>query len=385
MSAGVRTIVVDGLAATRGGGVTYLNNLFARCPAGPDLRVVALLPAGAGEGPVPGPGVEVVRPGLAGWGVPGRALWYHLGLPRLLRRLDADLLYCPGGMLPPVVPAGVRTAVAFRNMLIFAPQERRRFPWGYVRARLWLLSRLQARSFRRADLVVFVSAHARAVVEAALPGRRGGALVVPHGVEPRFRVAGSGSPLPYAYVLYVSILDFYKAQLEVVRAWHLLCACRPTPERLVLAGPHYPPYARRVRALVAELGLDGRVVLAGPLSHRVLPAWYRHARLNLFASSCENCPNVLLEALAAGRPLLCSAYPPMPELAGEGAAYFDPYDPAGLAALLARFLDDAALRRAAGARAARRALAFSWERTAARTWEALAALAGQGRHGGLAP
>jgi glycosyltransferase involved in cell wall biosynthesis len=117
--------------------------------------------------------------------------------------------------------------------------------------------------------------------------------------------------------------------------------------------------------------LENDVLVTGEIPYRELPAWYRHAKVNLFASSCENCPFILLEAMAAGRPMLSSNYPPMPELAGTGADYFDPYNPAELAGLLHRYLDDASLRAEMGARASAQSRKFTWERAAAATWEHL--------------
>jgi len=106
-----------------------------------------------------------------------------------------------------------------------------------------------------------------------------------------------------------------------------------------------------------------------------LPAVYQHAKVNIFASSCENCPNILLEALAAGRPVLCSDYQPMPEFAGNAVRYFDPYNPEQLAEKLIDLLDDSALRTDLGLRARARSERFHWTDTADKTWNALAALA----------
>ena len=46
--------------------------------------------------------------------------------------------------------------------------------------------------------------------------------------------------------------------------------------------------------------------------------------MGLFASSCENLPNILLETMGARLPIACSNRQPMPEILGEGGEYFDP-------------------------------------------------------------
>ena len=109
------------------------------------------------------------------------------------------------------------------------------------------------------------------------------------------------------YILYVSRFDLYKHHFEVVSAYARLPEALRSRYRLLLIGESDMPEADRVRELIAHHGLGERVVILGAVKYPLLPAAYRHAALILFASSCENCPNILLEALGAGRPVLSSS------------------------------------------------------------------------------
>lgn len=374
----VRTIVVDGLSALQGGGQTYLKNLFAHLDNFDDLRVVAVLPTGFKDALAAHSRAEVIAPRFASANLPQRVLWSATVLPNLLRRLRANVLYCPGGMLSTRRLGKCKSAVAFRNMLPFASLEWQRYRFGYMYTRIRVLRHLQGTSFRDADLVIFISEYAKSVIDREVPTRKGRSVVIQHGLNEQFR-PGRSLPrpdnLPERYVLYVSILDVYKAQLEVIQAWHRLRARRPTPEKLVLVGPEYYPYGKKVRALIEALGLQNEVILTGNVPYHALPAYYQNATVNLFASSCENCPNILLEALAAGRPVLSSNYPPMPEFAGDAATYFDPYAPGELTNLLERYLEDDVLRDRMGAAALRQSERFQWAESTRRTWAALRELA----------
>ena len=126
--------------------------------------------------------IEVVSPTFPSRSLLHRAIWYRIGMPLLLKQQHADLLYCPGGTLAPFAPRSCKTAVAFRNMLPFAPEESARYGLGYMRMRLWLLHQLQAQSFRKADLTIFVSHYAKEVIDKLLPMRAGASEVIPHGV-----------------------------------------------------------------------------------------------------------------------------------------------------------------------------------------------------------
>lgn len=370
----MKTVVVEGLSAKLGGGQTYLRSLLEHYRPREGVRVVALLPPDLADTLSRDVQVEVSSPAFPSGGPVKRSLWARTRFPALLRELKADVLFCPGGYLS-AEGGGVKTALTFQNMLPFAPRERGRYPLGYNRSRFWLLEKMQRASIRRADLVICISEYAKGVVDEQVPGRRGGTVVIPHGIDAHFvNAADAPSPLGSGYVLYVSILNYYKAQVEVIEAWAELRKRRETREKLVLAGYTGWPYGKDVRRRIAELDLQDEVVLAGDIPYLELPGWYRHAKLNLFASSCENCPFILLEAMAAGRATLSSNYPPMPELAGSGADYFDPYNPPQLAALLQRYLDDPALRAEMGARALAQSRRYTWEHAATATWDHLIAL-----------
>ena len=111
------------------------------------------------------------------------------------------------------------------------------------------------------------------------------------------------------------------------------------------------------------------------MRYEQLPGLYQNAKLNIFASACENCPNILLEALAAGRPVLSSKVQPMPEFGGDAAVYFDPYRPDELAACILNLIDDAAAQRRMSEAALRQAARFDWQESAKRTWNLLSSLA----------
>ena len=72
------------------------------------------------------------------------------------------------------------------------------------------------------------------------------------------------------------------------------------------------------RALVESLGLGDRVVFAGRYAQRDAPSVYRRAHVLLHPKVNDPCPNVVLEALACGVPVVHSASGGTPELVGDG-------------------------------------------------------------------
>jgi glycosyltransferase involved in cell wall biosynthesis len=148
--------------------------------------------------------------------------------------------------------------------------------------------------------------------------------------------------------------------------------------KLVLVGPEYRPYGDLVRQEITDLGLSGWVIMVGNVPHSELPAAYQHARINLFASFTENCPNILLEMMASGRPSLVSNRAPMTEFGGGAVAYFDPTNPEEVAQNLAKLVTDEEFQLRLANAAMERVAGYTWERAASLTWSALA-LAHQSR------
>jgi glycosyltransferase involved in cell wall biosynthesis len=374
------TILINALSARQGGGQTYVTNLLERVPQEFSLKIFVLAPATLS---LP-PDKKNLKRIPVDWPVEdpfARAIWESLCLPNLLKRLDADVLFCPGGIIGCRVPPGCKSATMFRNMIPFSDAQQRRYRAGYMRMRNTILKRVLLRSMQRADLVIFLSNYARTVIEERVQRKLRQTVTIPHGVSESFRNSTGSSPLPAqwmpseGYLLYVSTLDYYKAQLEVVEAYASLKQRRATKEKLVLVGPEYREYGRKVRQQIKRLGLEKDVIIPGPVPYSVMPGIYQNALVNIFASECENCPNILMEALAAGRPVFSSNYPPMPEFAGDAAVYFDPKSPDDLADKLATILDDPGRMRDFGEKAAERARFYDWASTAQKTWRAIRQLA----------
>ena len=202
-------------------------------------------------------------------------------------------------------------------------------------------------------------------------------IIIPHGVDPKFRrdfnnSLATPSWLPSeGYLLYVSILDVYKAQVEVVEAYAILKARRKNLPKLFLIGPEYGPYGAKVRKAILANNLTEEVVIIGSVPNSDLPAVYQNAIINIFASETENCPFILLEALAAGRPLLSSAWPPMPEFAKDAAIYFNPDDPTELANRLNDLMDNTQMMDELSKKGLERSLLYNWDQAAKKTWQAI--------------
>lgn len=368
-------LVINAMSARRGGGQTYLVNLLKHLDDFSGTQILILAPDSLS---LPDdPRVSKISLNFNSDNPFSRSLWEHFIAPRLLKKMGADIFFCPGGLVNTPKIIGCKTVTMFRNMIPFDTEIRSRYPVGYQRLRNWILERAMLKSMIGADLVIFISDFARGVIEKRAGKPLKNAVTIPHGLTEHFKTSPKKVPsrpewLPNSeYLLYVSIFDVYKRQLEIVQGFHLLKQLRKTSEKLILAGHNSNSCGEKVRSEILRLGLKDDVILTGNIPYQELPNVYHHAKLNIFASECENCPNILLEALGAGRPLLVSNRQPMPEFGGDAVIYFDPSSPQDFADKVVSFIDDRTVMDVLAAKASERSLLYDWKNTASKTWAAL--------------
>lgn len=102
---------------------------------------------------------------------------------------------------------------------------------------------------------------------------------------------------------------------------------------------------------------------------------YVEADAFVFASSCENLPNILIEAMASGLPILSSSCGPMPEVLGDAGWYFDPYSATSIADTIVKAMQDPVSRHLRAMQSFEKAKQYSWPRCASDTFSFIAKVA----------
>ena len=236
-------------------------------------------------------------------------------------------------------------------------------------------------SLQGAAAIISVSEHlARTAVELGAPPDR--MHVIPNGVDrqrfrPRDRRAARralGLAEEGRIVVSVAHLGPRKGHREVIRAM----AASPPDVRLILVGgdPEGGRNERALRELIGECGLDGRVLLAGRQPFDRVPLYYNAADVSVLASYREGCPNVVLESLASGTPVVASHVGNVAAMidAGRNGRLVPPREVAPLGVALAELLgqqhDPEAVSRSPAVR--------TWDEVAADVSAVLAGAAGFG-------
>jgi len=262
-----------------------------------------------------------------------------------------------------------------RDMLSYEKGEMQRFGLSLARLRLILLKYMQANSLKRADGVIFLTRYAAEVIQ-EFTGKLPRVGIIPHGVSDIFRqTTGFGSWLQESdktiRCLYISNASMYKHQWHVVQALGKLREKGYNLSLLLVGGGK----GRAQKLLEEEIARTDPnrlfVKTQGFAHHQDIPRLLANADIFIFASSCENMPNTLVEAMASGLPIACSNRGPMPEVLEDGGVFFNPEDPESISVAVEQIILEIELRVHIAHRAKALSEKYSWSRCARETWQFL--------------
>lgn len=275
-------------------------------------------------------------------------------LPAIRRQTGCDLIFHTG---PTSMIGG-----ADRSVVVIHDMYRVTAPSLYSRAQRFQWHHFTARTFRRAAGIIAVSAATGRDVVAAYSETAGRVAVV-HEAPP-IAPAAQALPRPIArrYALSVANLSPNKNVGVLIEALKLL-ADRGERPTLCLVGRD--GNGALARMLGGRTDID--LVRAEGLSDAELSAYYAHAHVYVNTSLMEGFCLPVLEAHAFGVPVVCSDLPVLREVAGEGALFVDPRDPAALARALLHVNADGALHADLAIKAQANVRRFSWEKAALET------------------
>jgi glycosyltransferase involved in cell wall biosynthesis/SAM-dependent methyltransferase len=273
----------------------------------------------------------------------GRAMRSH---GDVVRELEADLLFCPFTatyFFDPLVPA---VSVVHDLQFLFYPQ-------------LFDSRTLAERdsgfrnACRTATKVIAVSEYVRSTIleNSSLPPDRVATVYnsLPHRLpEPSRKTCGDVLAryglTPERYLLYPANFWLHKNHEALLTALGIYLERNPASDlRLVCTGA---PGARleELRDAAGAMSLAERVIFAGYLPEGEFAALMRNCRAVIFPSLYEGFGMPLLEAMAAGKPVLTSNATCLPEVGADAVLLFDPRIPREIAEAIALIESEAGLR-----------------------------------------
>jgi len=368
-------LFINALAASAGGGLTYVKNVIPQVAARKDLRATVLVDSILRENLPKSQNVELMEVATPP-GTGGRFWFEQRKLPAMIERSSADLLLSTGNfaLWNSPVPQILLSRNALYTSADFIEDLRRRGDY-----RLWLDTELKGifakASVRGADAAVAPSA---AFAEELRQCTGKPVIALHHGFDAaafcsdqaplpanvQEKIAGTAGCLR---LLFVSHYNYYRNFETLIRA---LPALRdelgPREVRLLLTcqlSSDANPGSYRTEsaaALVKELGVSRNVVELGFVAYGSLHQLYRACDIYVTAAYAESFAHPLVEAMSMGLPVVASDLAVHREICDEAAIYFPRFSPEQAAAAIARVAASAQMRQDMSAEGIRRSRNFSW-------------------------
>jgi glycosyltransferase involved in cell wall biosynthesis len=243
----------------------------------------------------------------------------------LLQKLKADLVVCPF------------TAVAYwhpRIPLVTIVHDLQHVAYPHffsVEQRLNREAQIRLAG-ERATRLVCVSEYVRHTLVAFLPTLSSRASVIPHGVLHEWRAPVESVRRPRvfesdAYLLYPANFWPHKNHRTLFEALRRFKQSRPRSDlKLVCTGAPNAAMRELRRLADSQLG-PGTVAFPGHLDEPAFTSLLDNCTALIYPSLYEGFGMPVLEAMARGKPVLCSRIGPLEEVGGDAACYFNPTDP----------------------------------------------------------
>jgi alpha-1,3-rhamnosyl/mannosyltransferase len=347
-----------------GGSEEYVSRfLLDVADEAPDLRLVLyVVPGFTVAHPDLARRYEVVVGPVSGEQRSLRVLAERTWLARAVARRDPGIVHHAGGIAPPGL---VRKPI----VLSMHDVQYEAFPDHFTSLKRRWLGRQVPNSLRRARVVTAPSEFVKSTL---VEGRRldpDRVVVVPHGLPPAF----AGTPVdddslrdryqvPGPFLLYPAATYPHKNHQLLLDA---LAHLRPDAElRLLLIGGAGLGEEALQRS-ISVLGVRDRVIRTGRVPDADRDGLLRLADAVVFPSRYEGFGAPVIEAMAAGTPVVAAKTTALPEVVGPAGLLLDPDDPMAWAEAIEEVLRDAKLRARLVDAGRERAALFTARRSAA--------------------
>jgi glycosyltransferase involved in cell wall biosynthesis len=370
-------LFVNALAATAGGGLTYVRNVIPQISTRTDAMATVLLDAGLRREFQTQSNIEFLE--WEGSSQPALRFWLEQRtVRRLALRSGAGVLLSAGNFA--VWNSPLPQLLLSRNSL-YTSRDFDRDLRTRGETRLWLDTRLKTEVARWSILVADrVVAPSQSFAEELHRWTGAPIAAVHHGFD-RDTFLRDHSPLPDALrhrlecaggalrLLFVSHYNYYRNFETLIRALPLIRReVAPRPVRLFLTcklAPGANPGAyrpERAAGLVRQLNVSDEVVELGAVPYSLLHHVYRSADLYVTPAYAESFAHPLVEAMSSGLPVVASDLPVHREICGDAGVYFERFSPQDLAQRILAIAGSPVLAGQLAQAGIVRASAFSWKR-----------------------
>ncbi|MCI0524066.1 MAG: glycosyltransferase family 4 protein [Acidobacteria bacterium] len=378
-------VLINALASTAGGGITYLRNVLPRLDRFDRQNQYFVLapPESLRGNPEFNSGRVIVETISTRGGAMGRMLWEQTRLHHYIKSRNIDALVSLGNFA--LLGSRVPQVLFSRNDLYFSSDFERdlksRKQYGALAAH-YLKSLIARISIKRAEINVTPTAAFANRIRARDGFSEANFEALHFGFDPEIFTAND-EPLPEwqlarlrphedrRRLLYVSHYNYYRNFETLIHALPIIKKkiAEIEGKKIMLAlttdirrGAVYGGYdATETADLIDELGVREDIAMLGAVDYAKLHQIYRACDVFVCPSYSESFGHTLLEAMASGLPVVTADRDVNREVCGDAALYFDTFNERELAERCVSMLVNRNLRTERRDRGLERSTMFSWD------------------------
>jgi glycosyltransferase involved in cell wall biosynthesis len=294
--------------------------------------------------------------------------WKQLTLPFKAWKKGCSLVFCTDYFVP-YMHLGFTTVPVFHDAFIWE------YPSHYNKYWLCLFKTFGVSAAKKSSTIVTVTSYAKDQI--AKYSGIDASKIVPIHIGPKSSIAHNELEtgldhnleplLNKKYILHVGTIEKRKNLTTLLKAFEQLLQNNTQDLYLIIVGQKSNKPTLKDDAVfemvAASSLLKEHVIFTGYLTDSQTAALYKHAALYVFPSVNEGFGIPILEAFAHRVPVLASNNSCLPEVAGNAAISFDPYNPDALSTLIAETLHDQALLETLQQKGTERLTHFTWGKT----------------------
>lgn len=305
-------------------------------------------------------------------GILNQLLWQYFTLPKEIIKNNCKLLYSvDAGSVCRFKPYITMS----RDMLSFEKKELNRYYFSLSWLRLYLLKYVQLSSFKNSLSTIFLTEYAKNKI-AEYQTVDYETVVINHGISDEFRIKKNNKlsliKSDIINLTYVSNADLYKHNWNIIEAVYNLRKKYQLNIQLQLIGSKdgNSKSLFKIEEAIKKFDINNEFVLrTSKINHTELISFLEKSDIFVFASTCENMPNTLIEGMSTSLPIVCSNYGPMPEVIQDAAIYFDPENVNSICNAIYEMIQNDQLRIELSTKSYDLSTQFSWKKCSNETFE----------------
>jgi len=251
-------------------------------------------------------------------------LWKFFFLYANLKKYRCDVLFSLDGI---ILRKFKKNIIIFQNLLPFSNYEILRYGLSYSSLKLILLRFVYYFSQKNADGVIYLNKYGRNIIQNYIGEKK--SRIIGHGVSKEYffnRKKILINNKKTINIIYVSPIDLYKHQWNVIKAVELLQ--RDNFNVILHIVGFFSNEVAKKKFMESFNQLNSykknSVIYHGFLKKEEIINLLKKMNIFIFASSCESFGITLLEAMANKLPIFSSNMSGIPTTGGKKIIYFDP-------------------------------------------------------------